>query len=77
MSPTSGKGWTTHRSERCSARCVEPLNKVLFLTSFGFEFGTILDVRWPSKRIKSTRRFCYIQYTDPVGCLFYIYPKTY
>ncbi|KAG8815201.1 Splicing factor [Serendipita sp. 400] len=27
------------------------------------EFGTILDVRWPSKRIKTTRRFCYVQYT--------------
>lgn len=27
------------------------------------EFGTILDIRWPSKRIKTTRRFCYVQYT--------------
>jgi len=34
---------------------------------FRFQFGTIVDVRWPSKRIKSTRRFCYIQYTSPVG----------
>lgn len=28
-------------------------------------FGSILDVRWPSKRFKSTRRFCYIQFTSP------------
>ncbi|KNZ44313.1 hypothetical protein VP01_929g5 [Puccinia sorghi] len=30
-------------------------------------FGTIFDVRWPSKRFKSTRRFCYIQFTSPVS----------
>ncbi|EJT99026.1 hypothetical protein DACRYDRAFT_24111 [Dacryopinax primogenitus] len=28
-------------------------------------FGTIIDVRWPSKRINTTRRFCYVQYTSP------------
>lgn len=27
------------------------------------KYGTILDVRWPSKRIKTTRRFCYVQFT--------------
>lgn len=31
------------------------------------KFGTILDVRWPSKRIKTTRRFCYVQYTTPAA----------
>ncbi|OAV99972.1 hypothetical protein PTTG_09000 [Puccinia triticina 1-1 BBBD Race 1] len=30
-------------------------------------FGSIFDVRWPSKRFKSTRRFCYIQYTSPAS----------
>ncbi|KAH7100756.1 hypothetical protein BKA62DRAFT_705553 [Auriculariales sp. MPI-PUGE-AT-0066] len=28
-------------------------------------FGPLLDVRWPSKKFKTTRRFCYIQYTNP------------
>ncbi|KDE07196.1 hypothetical protein MVLG_02596 [Microbotryum lychnidis-dioicae p1A1 Lamole] len=28
------------------------------------EYGTIFDTRWPSKRFKSTRRFCYVQYTN-------------
>ncbi|KAK0449212.1 hypothetical protein EV421DRAFT_1780622 [Armillaria borealis] len=31
------------------------------------EFGVIFDVRWPSKKFKSTRRFCYVQYTSPTG----------
>ncbi|KAF5315056.1 hypothetical protein D9619_007334 [Psilocybe cf. subviscida] len=29
------------------------------------KYGTIFDVRWPSKKFKTTRRFCYIQYTSP------------
>ncbi|KAH8825051.1 hypothetical protein DL96DRAFT_1737005 [Flagelloscypha sp. PMI_526] len=29
------------------------------------QFGTILDVRWPSKKYKATRRFCYVQFTSP------------
>ncbi|KIK69665.1 hypothetical protein GYMLUDRAFT_212399 [Collybiopsis luxurians FD-317 M1] len=29
------------------------------------KYGTIFDVRWPSKKFKSTRRFCYVQYTSP------------
>ncbi|KAK4054023.1 Splicing factor [Microbotryomycetes sp. JL221] len=29
------------------------------------QFGVVFDTRWPSKRFKSTRRFCYIQYTSP------------
>ncbi|KAH9820103.1 hypothetical protein DFH28DRAFT_1052402 [Melampsora americana] len=33
-------------------------------SKFG-EFGRIFDVRWPSKRFKSTRRFCYVQFTSP------------
>ncbi|SCZ99629.1 BZ3500_MvSof-1268-A1-R1_Chr3-1g06168 [Microbotryum saponariae] len=31
------------------------------------EYGTIFDTRWPSKRFKSTRRFCYVQYTNAVS----------
>ncbi|KAG8966590.1 Splicing factor [Tulasnella sp. 419] len=28
-------------------------------------YGTLFDVRWPSKKFKSTRRFCYVQYVSP------------
>lgn len=28
------------------------------------QYGPVLDVRWPSKRFKSTRRFCYVQYAN-------------
>ena len=31
------------------------------------QYGVIFDVRWPSKKFKSTRRFCYVQYTTPVS----------
>ncbi|KAG9104040.1 Splicing factor [Ceratobasidium sp. 370] len=30
-------------------------------------FGKILDVRWPSKKFKATRRFCYLQFTSPAA----------
>ncbi|KAG8747930.1 Splicing factor [Ceratobasidium sp. 414] len=30
-------------------------------------FGKILDVRWPSKKFKATRRFCYLQFTSPAS----------
>ncbi|KAF8707756.1 RNA recognition motif, partial [Rhizoctonia solani] len=30
-------------------------------------FGKILDVRWPSKKFKTTRRFCYLQFTSPAA----------
>ncbi|KAI5116436.1 hypothetical protein M0805_006250 [Coniferiporia weirii] len=29
------------------------------------QYGVIFDVRWPSKKYKMTRRFCYIQFTSP------------
>ncbi|EGN98450.1 hypothetical protein SERLA73DRAFT_169409 [Serpula lacrymans var. lacrymans S7.3] len=29
------------------------------------QYGVIFDVRWPSKKFKSTRRFCYVQFTSP------------
>ncbi|GAA5836247.1 hypothetical protein JCM11251_001440 [Rhodosporidiobolus azoricus] len=29
------------------------------------EYGTIFDTRWPSKRFKNTRRFCYVQFANP------------
>ncbi|EJD34711.1 hypothetical protein AURDEDRAFT_109252 [Auricularia subglabra TFB-10046 SS5] len=31
------------------------------------QFGVLLDVRWPSKKFKSTRRFCYVQFTSPAA----------
>ncbi|KAG6918338.1 hypothetical protein DXG01_015197 [Tephrocybe rancida] len=31
------------------------------------QYGTIFDVRWPSKKFKNTRRFCYVQYTSPAS----------
>ncbi|KAK1236238.1 Splicing factor [Marasmius sp. AFHP31] len=31
------------------------------------KYGTIFDVRWPSKKYKNTRRFCYLQYTSPAS----------
>ncbi|TDL22101.1 hypothetical protein BD410DRAFT_788782 [Rickenella mellea] len=27
-------------------------------------YGAVFDVRWPSKKFKNTRRFCYVQYTS-------------
>ncbi|GAA5897738.1 hypothetical protein JCM5296_000867 [Sporobolomyces johnsonii] len=29
------------------------------------KYGVIFDTRWPSKRFKNTRRFCYVQFSDP------------
>ncbi|KAF8349290.1 hypothetical protein F5887DRAFT_945363 [Amanita rubescens] len=29
------------------------------------KYGIIFDTRWPSKKFKSSRRFCYIQFTSP------------
>ncbi|KIO06213.1 hypothetical protein M404DRAFT_8926 [Pisolithus tinctorius Marx 270] len=29
------------------------------------DYGPLFDVRWPSKKFKTTRRFCYVQYTSP------------
>lgn len=31
------------------------------------KYGTIFDIRWPSKKFKSTRRFCYVQFTSPTS----------
>jgi len=31
------------------------------------QYGHIFDVRWPSKKFKNTRRFCYVQYTSPTA----------
>ncbi|TFK73607.1 hypothetical protein BDN72DRAFT_761449 [Pluteus cervinus] len=30
-------------------------------------YGTIFDIRWPSKKFKTTRRFCYVQFTSPAA----------
>ena len=37
------------------------------------QFGKILDVRWPSKKFKTTRRFCYLQFISPVSILAPLY----
>ncbi|KAI6145673.1 hypothetical protein EDD17DRAFT_1653003 [Pisolithus thermaeus] len=29
------------------------------------QYGPLFDVRWPSKKFKTTRRFCYVQYISP------------
>ncbi|KAJ7714178.1 hypothetical protein B0H16DRAFT_1808225, partial [Mycena metata] len=29
------------------------------------QYGILFDVRWPSKKFKNTRRFCYVQFTSP------------
>ncbi|KAF8324916.1 uncharacterized protein EI90DRAFT_3129468 [Cantharellus anzutake] len=31
------------------------------------KYGTLFDVRWPSKKFKNTRRFCYVQYVSPTS----------
>ncbi|KAJ7432338.1 hypothetical protein FB451DRAFT_1480862 [Mycena latifolia] len=31
------------------------------------KYGILFDVRWPSKKFKNTRRFCYVQYTSPAS----------
>ncbi|KZT64612.1 hypothetical protein DAEQUDRAFT_717745 [Daedalea quercina L-15889] len=36
-----------------------------FIRALFAKYGTIFDVRWPSKKFKSTRRFCYVQFTSP------------
>ncbi|TFY58334.1 hypothetical protein EVJ58_g6483 [Rhodofomes roseus] len=38
-----------------------------FIRNLFTMYGTIFDVRWPSKKFKSTRRFCYVQYTSPLS----------
>ncbi|KAG0143594.1 hypothetical protein CROQUDRAFT_109080 [Cronartium quercuum f. sp. fusiforme G11] len=42
----------------------EEANDEWIRSRFG-QYGKIFDVRWPSKRFKSTRRFCYVQFTSP------------
>jgi hypothetical protein len=51
--------------DRCTAVVRVIRGKVLT----HMQYGLIFDVRWPSKKFKSTRRFCYVQYTSPV-CFF-------
>ncbi|OCH91935.1 RNA-binding protein Prp24 [Obba rivulosa] len=38
-----------------------------FIRELFGKYGTIFDVRWPSKKFKATRRFCYVQYTSPAA----------
>ncbi|KAF8895465.1 hypothetical protein BD779DRAFT_1619135 [Infundibulicybe gibba] len=38
-----------------------------FMRDLFGKYGTIFDVRWPSKKFKNSRRFCYIQFTSPAS----------
>ncbi|KAI0726224.1 RNA-binding protein Prp24 [Fomitopsis betulina] len=38
-----------------------------FIRALLAKYGTIFDVRWPSKKFKATRRFCYVQFTSPAS----------
>ncbi|KAF9046435.1 hypothetical protein BJ165DRAFT_1471732 [Panaeolus papilionaceus] len=40
-----------------------------FIRDLFGKYGTIFDVRWPSKKFKSTRRFCYVQFTNPAAAV--------
>ncbi|PSR71958.1 hypothetical protein PHLCEN_2v12168 [Hermanssonia centrifuga] len=31
------------------------------------KYGVLFDIRWPSKKFKSSRRFCYVQYATPAS----------
>ncbi|GAA5982729.1 hypothetical protein JCM10908_006763 [Rhodotorula pacifica] len=42
----------------------ESYDKAAVEKLFG-QYGTIFDIRWPSKRYKATRRFCYVQFANP------------
>ncbi|KAF8964174.1 hypothetical protein BDZ97DRAFT_1816638 [Flammula alnicola] len=35
-----------------------------FMRNLFGKYGTVFDVRWPSKKFKTTRRFCYVQFTS-------------
>jgi RNA recognition motif-containing protein len=52
----------------------ELFGQVMFEVEYGVrctnelaKYGIIFDVRWPSKKFKNTRRFCYVQYASPVS----------
>ncbi|VDB84644.1 unnamed protein product [Peniophora sp. CBMAI 1063] len=42
----------------------ENIDDAAIRETFG-KYGELFDVRWPSKKFKNTRRFCYVQYTSP------------
>lgn len=42
------------------------LLRIAFWTDPSIQFGVLFDVRWPSKKFKNSRRFCYVQYLSPV-----------
>ena len=33
------------------------------------QYGELFDVRWPSKKFKNSRRFCYVQFASTVSCV--------
>ncbi|KAF5338939.1 hypothetical protein D9611_008706 [Ephemerocybe angulata] len=38
-----------------------------FIRNLFGTYGILFDVRWPSKKFKQTRRFCYVQFTSPTA----------
>ncbi|KAI0795287.1 hypothetical protein BC629DRAFT_315116 [Irpex lacteus] len=42
----------------------ESADDAFIRTLFG-KYGVLFDVRWPSKKFKNSRRFCYVQFTSP------------
>ncbi|THH19088.1 hypothetical protein EW146_g2006 [Bondarzewia mesenterica] len=38
-----------------------------FIRDLFGKYGPLFDVRWPSKKFKSTRRFCYVQFASPTS----------
>lgn len=69
--------YVTNYPETYDKAAVEKLFEQVCLPSFVYhhihrlilhiQYGTIFDIRWPSKRYKATRRFCYVQFANPVS----------
>jgi len=45
---------------------VSPEIELMLVPADIIKYGTIFEIRWPSKKFKATRRFCYVQFTSPV-----------
>jgi len=43
---------------------VSPEIGLLLIPADLIKYGTIFEIRWPSKKFKATRRFCYVQFTS-------------
>jgi len=67
-SQTSRKSGMIHLFGTFLVRLVGDTVRPIMSTDHFHQYGLIFDVRWPSKKFKATRRFCYVQYTSPVRC---------